>query len=69
MRCNFCRRPAVVRFTVQEYLYSHRLRKQPRVTYRACAEHEGCPTWNSVLAGRGVTQVERLVNGQWVKSG
>jgi hypothetical protein len=48
-KCDFCPKVAVVQFSRQSK-YSKLGR--PRVMtlhYRACADHEGCPAWQSII--------------------
>jgi hypothetical protein len=48
-RCSYCRAASVVWFRYQGHLSACVIRRQPTVTAGACAEHEGCVNWKSLL--------------------
>jgi hypothetical protein len=48
-RCDFCYKPAVVRFSRQSWYNSRGHRRALTLNYRSCAEHESCPAWLSIL--------------------
>ena len=63
--CNYCHKPADVRFQYQGYLACCIVRRQPRVIVAACAEHEGCRNWASVRARHPDIPLERRKGTTW----
>jgi hypothetical protein len=61
-RCNYCQAPAVVWARYQGYI-SRSIRPRtggPMVCYMAaCATHEGCPNWTSMLGLHPEARIER----------
>lgn len=57
-RCSYCRMPSDVWFTYRGYLSACIVRKQPVVTVGACAAHEGCVNFQSLLADPRIKGIE-----------
>ena len=58
-RCNYCSKPAVAWFKYQGYLArAGRLPFRPWITVAACAEHKGCPNWESHIALHKPAKIE-----------